>query len=114
MALRVEHELHRRRASRNLGLLVVLALFAALVFGLTIAKVESGDSMKAWDHHLDNALLPQNNGAPSPAAPSAPGASAAPPAPAALQPPAAPPAPPAPAASAPETPAAAAIPVPAQ
>lgn len=69
MALRVEHEIHRRRASRNFGLLAVLILFAALVFGLTIAKVQSGDTMKAWDHKVDNALLPENNGGPASAEP---------------------------------------------
>ena len=71
MGLQVEHELHRRRASRNLGLLAVLVLFAALVFGLTIAKVERGDSMKAWDHHIDPALVPQTPAAAAPA-PTAP------------------------------------------
>lgn len=58
MALRVEHEIHRRRASRNLGLLAVLLLFAALVFGLTIAKVQRGDNMKAWDNRIDPEMVP--------------------------------------------------------
>lgn len=40
-AFREEHELHRRRWSRNLGLGVVLALFVALIFGLTIAKTQA-------------------------------------------------------------------------
>lgn len=74
MVLRVEHELHRRRASRNIGLMLVLLAFAALVFGLTIAKVQSGDNMKAWDNRIDTDLLPENNGAP-------PAPSDAPPAP---------------------------------
>ena len=34
-----EHELHRRRWGRNLGLGLVLAGFVALMFGLTIVKV---------------------------------------------------------------------------
>ena len=37
--IRVEHELHRRRLSRNVGLGVALLAFVALVYGLTIAKV---------------------------------------------------------------------------
>ena len=37
--IRAEHELHRRRLSRNIGLGVVLILFVGLVYGLTIAKV---------------------------------------------------------------------------
>jgi len=37
--IRAEHELHRRRLSRNVGLGVALLLFVVLVFGLTLAKV---------------------------------------------------------------------------
>ena len=37
--IRAEHELHRRRLSRNLGLGVALILLVVLVYGLTIAKV---------------------------------------------------------------------------
>lgn len=39
MALRTEHELHVRRRSRNLGLGLVLGLFVALVFGLSVVKI---------------------------------------------------------------------------
>ena len=42
MALSREHELHTRRRGRNLGLGLVLLAFVALVFGLTIAKVQGG------------------------------------------------------------------------
>lgn len=38
MAIHAEHELHKRRASRNLGLGLVLILFVALVYGLTVVK----------------------------------------------------------------------------
>ncbi|MET4128961.1 hypothetical protein [Roseovarius sp. MBR-6] len=41
MSFREEHELHKRRFGRNLGLGIVLAGFVALVFGLTIAKVSN-------------------------------------------------------------------------
>ena len=37
--IRAEHDLHRRRLSRNVGLGVALVLFVGLVYGLTIAKV---------------------------------------------------------------------------
>ena len=37
--IRAEHEMHRRRLSRNVGLGVALVLFVVLVYGLTIAKV---------------------------------------------------------------------------
>ena len=43
MALSKQHDLHKRRFSRNLGLGLVLAAFVALVFGLTVAKVSSED-----------------------------------------------------------------------
>ncbi|MDF1670989.1 MAG: hypothetical protein P1U83_15385 [Roseovarius sp.] len=41
MSLSKQHELHKRRFSRNLGLGLVLGAFVALVFGLTIAKVSN-------------------------------------------------------------------------
>ncbi|MGI3170564.1 hypothetical protein ACRARG_15540 [Pseudooceanicola sp. C21-150M6] len=41
MAFRVEHDLHKRRFGRNLGLGLVLGIFVALVFGLTIVKVSN-------------------------------------------------------------------------
>jgi len=50
MALHREHELHTRRWSRNLGVGLTLFAFIALVFGLTIAKVQRGDQMQAYDH----------------------------------------------------------------
>ncbi len=43
MSLRTTHELHNRRFSRNLGVALVLVFFIAVVFGLTVAKVTSGD-----------------------------------------------------------------------
>lgn len=38
-SIRAEHDLHRRRLSRNIGLGIVLVGFVAIVYGLTIAKV---------------------------------------------------------------------------
>lgn len=58
MAFPRSHELHRRRFGRNLGLGLALALFVALVFGLTIAKVERGDPMKGYDYTVDPDLVP--------------------------------------------------------
>jgi len=43
--IRAEHEIHRRRFSRNLGLGVVLLVFVALVYGLTVAKVSKLDTL---------------------------------------------------------------------
>ncbi|MCU9847223.1 hypothetical protein R5H32_02985 [Defluviimonas sp. D31] len=39
MAIRQAHEIHGRRLGRNLGLGLVLAVFVALVFGLTVVKI---------------------------------------------------------------------------
>jgi hypothetical protein len=50
MAIRAEHELHRRRLSRNVGVGLVLVAFIAIMFGLTVVKVRSGASMEAFDH----------------------------------------------------------------
>ena len=50
MGLQTEHELHRRRSGRNIGLGIVLALFVALVFTLSVVKVRQGDLMQGFDH----------------------------------------------------------------
>jgi predicted PurR-regulated permease PerM len=49
MAFRPPHEMHTRRFSRNMGVLVVLLAFVALVFALTVVKVTNGDLMHAND-----------------------------------------------------------------
>ena len=43
MSLSRQHDIHKRRFSRNLGLGLVLAGFVALVFGLTVVKVSNED-----------------------------------------------------------------------
>jgi hypothetical protein len=50
MAIARDHELHRRRLGRNLGLGLVLVAFVVLVFGLTIAKVGGGGAIQGFDH----------------------------------------------------------------
>ena len=50
MAFRPDHELHKRRFSRNLGLGLTLVAFAAIVFGMTIVKVSNGNMGQAFDH----------------------------------------------------------------
>ena len=47
MALRAEHEIYRRRFSRNVGVGVVLGAFVLLSFLLTVEKVTYGDPMHA-------------------------------------------------------------------
>ncbi|WP_306753371.1 hypothetical protein [Paracoccus actinidiae] len=58
MALNTEHEIHKRRRSRNVGLGLVLVAFVALVFGLTVVKVQQGDLMEAYDHQPRVSELP--------------------------------------------------------
>jgi hypothetical protein len=47
MPLAPEHELHRRRFGRNVGLGLVLAAFVGLIFALTVAKVSVWDKVPA-------------------------------------------------------------------
>ena len=89
MPLQAEHELHRRRSGRNIGLALVLAAFVALVFGLSIAKIENGDMMEAFDHTQRSSALPLDPDAALPAPGPAPAAATLPgpgPAPAATGP----------------------------
>jgi len=43
MSLVKQHELHKRRKGRNIGVGIVLAGFIAIIFGLTVVKVTSDD-----------------------------------------------------------------------
>ena len=43
MPFPVEHEIHRRRFGRNLGVGLALAAFVGVVFALTVVKVTRGD-----------------------------------------------------------------------
>jgi ABC-type transporter Mla subunit MlaD len=47
---RVEHEIHRRRLSRNVGLGLVLGIFVAVVFGLTVVKIGETGVTEGYDH----------------------------------------------------------------
>jgi hypothetical protein len=58
MAFKPEHEMHRRRFSRNLGVGLVLVAFVALVFALTVVKVTRGEPMQGYDHQASPDLLP--------------------------------------------------------
>lgn len=65
MGLQAENELHGRRRGRNVGLLLVLLAFVALVFGLSIVKIGQGDLMQAYDHRPRTTLLPRDPAAPA-------------------------------------------------
>jgi len=43
MAIRQEHELHKRRFGRNLGLGLVLGGFVVLLIALTMVKIANGN-----------------------------------------------------------------------
>lgn len=58
MAFREEHEIYKRRFSRNVGLGLVLVCFVALVFGLTVVKVMNLGKMQAFDHVVRPELIP--------------------------------------------------------
>jgi len=65
MALKVEHELHKRRLNRNVGVGLLLAAFIALVFGLTVVKViELGNAnqFEKFDHVARPQIIPQGEG----------------------------------------------------
>jgi len=62
MALKVEHELHKRRLNRNVGVGVLLVAFIGLVFGLTVVKViELGNAnqFEKFDHVARPQIIPQ-------------------------------------------------------
>ncbi|SHJ15479.1 hypothetical protein SAMN04488012_105157 [Palleronia salina] len=50
MAIQAEHELHGRRKSRNVGVGLVLAGFIAIIFGLTVVKVEQIGAVDGFDN----------------------------------------------------------------
>jgi ABC-type nitrate/sulfonate/bicarbonate transport system permease component len=52
MGIAREHDLHRRRFSRNAGLGLVLAAFVGIIFGLTVVKVK----------YIDPAIMAQEVG----------------------------------------------------
>jgi len=61
MALVRDHELHRRRFGRNVGVGLLLVAFAALMFGLTVTKIAGGGVVQAFDHTYRPTLDPAVN-----------------------------------------------------
>lgn len=61
--IRAEHEIHHRRRSRNLGVGLVLVGFIAVVFGLTVVKVQQLGAVQGFDHVVRPEILP-GEGAP--------------------------------------------------
>ncbi|MDJ0826079.1 MAG: hypothetical protein QNJ16_11310 [Rhodobacter sp.] len=50
MAIKTEHDMHKRRFSRNLGVGLVLAGFVALMFGLSVVKINAVGPIQGFDH----------------------------------------------------------------
>lgn len=57
MGFQVEHELHKRRFGRNVGVGLLLAGFVAIVFGLTVVKVTNTGFVEGYDHVARPALV---------------------------------------------------------
>jgi hypothetical protein len=53
-----DSEMHRRRMPRNFAVLAVLVGFIALVFGLTVVKVQTGGLGQSFDHVLRPEAIP--------------------------------------------------------
>ena len=58
MAFPTQHEIYKRRFSRNVGLGLTLVAFIVLVFGLTMVKVMQVGQMQAFDHVVRPEMLP--------------------------------------------------------
>ncbi len=57
MAIRQDHELHRRRGKRNAALGVLLGGFVILLFAITVVKMGNGAALEAFDHSLRPSLV---------------------------------------------------------
>ena len=57
MAFDKQHEIYKRRFSRNVGVGLALGFFVTLVFGLTVLKMIRGEDMRAYDHALRPSLI---------------------------------------------------------
>ncbi len=60
MSFHPQHELHKRRFGRNLGLGLLLAGLVCLVFALTVVKVTRGEPMQAFDHKVRPEMQPKD------------------------------------------------------
>ncbi len=67
MSFHPQHELHKRRFGRNLGVGLVLVGFVALVFALTVVKVTRGEPMQAFDHQVRSEMVPADTSTTPPA-----------------------------------------------
>jgi hypothetical protein len=59
MSFPPEHEIHKRRFGRNLGVGLSLAVFVAIVFGLTVVKVLAIGEKHGFDGVVRQEVTPQ-------------------------------------------------------
>ena len=58
MTIRAEHEIHKRRFSRNLGVGLTLLGFVGIMFALSVVKITSlGGAVEGFDHVARPALV---------------------------------------------------------
>jgi hypothetical protein len=57
MPFRPEHEIHRRRFGRNLGVGLLLGGFVVLMFALSVVKVMQGDLMHQGDKSQSGTVM---------------------------------------------------------
>ena len=50
MAIKAEHELHKRRFSRNRGVGLALVGFVGLMFALSVVKITQVGPIQGFDH----------------------------------------------------------------
>ncbi|WP_371156592.1 hypothetical protein [Jannaschia sp. 2305UL9-9] len=53
-----DSEVHIRRRGRNFGVLGVLLAFIVIVFGVTLAKIQTGGFSEGFDHVARPGLVP--------------------------------------------------------
>lgn len=58
-----DHELHTRRRGRNMGLLAVLLGFIAVMFALTVVKIQTAGFSQGFDHVARPEMLPADDAA---------------------------------------------------
>ena len=50
MAIKAEHEIHKRRLSRNVGVGATLLGFVVLIFALSVVKLSQYGPIEGFDH----------------------------------------------------------------
>ena len=62
MSFASEHEMHKRRKGRNMGVALCLVAFIALMFALTTVKIRDAGPVEGFDHAPRASALPATEG----------------------------------------------------